>query len=90
MVKVWKSNILEIEPYKLKSQVLYLKNVLHVPMLTINVLSVKNLCKDNHSWFIYDDIQFFVQDKATGAILHQGKSSNDEFSGFLCIYFLHY
>lgn len=42
------------------SNVLHLKNILHVPMLTVDLLSVKKLCKDNHSWFICDDIQFFV------------------------------
>lgn len=31
------------------SHVLHLKNVLHIPMLTVNLLSVKKLCKDNHS-----------------------------------------
>lgn len=61
-----------------QSHVLHLKNVLHVPMPTVNLLSVKKLCKDNHSWFICDDVQFFVQDKAIGVILHHRKSSNDE------------
>ena len=57
---------------------LYLRNVLHVPMLIVNLLSVKQLCKDNHSWFICDDLNFFVQDKATWVILYQGKSSSNE------------
>ncbi|KAM2253909.1 hypothetical protein ACFX1S_008245 [Malus domestica] len=61
-----------------QSHALHLKQILHVPLLTVNLLSVKKLCKDNHSWFICDDAQFFVQDKATGAILHHGKSSKNE------------
>ncbi|KAM1051317.1 hypothetical protein EV2_033841 [Malus domestica] len=60
------------------SHTLCLRNVLHVPMLTVNLLSVQQLCKDNHSWFICDDTQFYVQDKATGLILYQGKSNNLE------------
>lgn len=60
------------------SHPLCLKNVLHVPMLIVNLLSVKQLCRHNHSWFIYDDVEFFVQDKATREILYQGNSSNNE------------
>lgn len=59
------------------SHTLHLKNILHVPMLQVNLLSVKQLCKDNNSWFICDDLQF-VQEKATGVVLYQGKSNNDE------------
>lgn len=47
-------------------------------MLTVNLLSVKKLCADNHSWLICDESQFFVQDNATWVILHHGKSSNNE------------
>lgn len=34
---------------------LHLKNILHMPMLIVNLLSVKKLCKDNNSWFICDN-----------------------------------
>ena len=44
---------------------LFLKNVLHVPTITVNLLSVKKLCEDNHCWFICDESVFFIQDKAT-------------------------
>lgn len=42
------------------SHPLYLRNVLHVSMLTVNLLSVTQLCKDNHSWFICDESEFYV------------------------------
>lgn len=63
---------------KISTHILHLKNILHVPMLTVNLLFVKKLCNDNNSWIICDDVQFFVQDKATWAILHHRKSSNHE------------
>ena len=37
---------------------LFLKNVLHVPTIIVNLLSVKKLCEDNHCWFICDEIVF--------------------------------
>ncbi|TQD82403.1 hypothetical protein C1H46_032045 [Malus baccata] len=42
---------------------LILNQVLHVPSIAVNLLSVTQLCKDNKCWFICDDIVFFVQDK---------------------------
>lgn len=54
-----------------------LHNVLHVPMITVNLLSVKKLCKDNVCWFICDDVTFFIHDKATMVILYQGISDDD-------------
>ncbi|KAM1741307.1 hypothetical protein ACFX12_011446 [Malus domestica] len=59
---------------KTNSHNLVLNNVLHVPKIARSLLSVQQLCADNHSWFICDENQFFVQDKKTRAILHRGKS----------------
>ena len=59
---------------------LFLKNVLHVPHNTVNLLSVKKLCYDNGCWFICDDNVFFIQDKATNVILYQGMSDGDIFT----------
>ncbi|KAB2606705.1 hypothetical protein D8674_006422 [Pyrus ussuriensis x Pyrus communis] len=59
---------------KTNSSDLVLKNVLHVPRISRSLLSVQQLCADNHSWFICDDCEFFVQDKKTREILYQGKS----------------
>lgn len=57
---------------------LVLRNVLCVPKITVNLLSVKKLCRDNGCWFIYDDLIFFIQDKATRKILYQGNSDGGE------------
>lgn len=39
---------------------LFLKNILHVPTIIVNLLYVKKLCKDNSCWFICDEIVFFI------------------------------
>ena len=57
---------------------LLLKSVLYVPRITVNLLSVKKLCKDNGCWFICDDVVFFIQDKETRVILYHGKSDGGE------------
>ncbi|KAM1466210.1 hypothetical protein ACFX2I_031434 [Malus domestica] len=57
---------------------LTLHNVLHVPQITVNLLYVKKLCHDNGCWFICDDVDFFIQDKATRVILYQGMSDDRE------------
>ncbi|XP_068304241.1 uncharacterized protein [Pyrus communis] len=53
---------------------LVLNKVLHVPNIARSLLSVKQLCADNKSWFICDDSEFFVHDKKTKEIVYQGKS----------------
>ncbi|KAB2606067.1 hypothetical protein D8674_005784 [Pyrus ussuriensis x Pyrus communis] len=53
---------------KTHSHSIIMKNVLHVPSLAVNLLSVNQLCKDNRCWFICDDMNFFVQDKSKGMI----------------------
>ena len=60
------------------SHSLKLTQVLHVPHLTEDLLSVKQLCKDNRCWFICDDSLFFVQDKVTKEVLYQGRSRQNE------------
>ncbi|KAM1541869.1 hypothetical protein ACFX15_011235 [Malus domestica] len=59
---------------------LFLKNVLHVPYITVNLLSVKQLCHDNDCWFICDDTVFFIQDKATNVVIYQGRSDGELFT----------
>ena len=51
---------------------LILHNVLHVPHITMNLLSVKKLCRDNHCWFVCDHLTFFIQEKVTRKIMYQG------------------
>ncbi|KAM2874298.1 hypothetical protein COP2_017588 [Malus domestica] len=57
---------------------LLLNKILHVPRIARNLLSVKQLCADNKSWFICDESQFFVQDKRTREIVYHGKSKPEE------------
>lgn len=44
---------------------LILHNVLHVSRITMNLLFVKKLYRDNGCWFVCNDLIFFIQDKAT-------------------------
>ncbi|KAB2606004.1 hypothetical protein D8674_005721 [Pyrus ussuriensis x Pyrus communis] len=59
---------------KTKASDLVLNNVLHVPNISRSLLSVQQLCANNHSWFICNDREFFVQDKKTRETLYHGKS----------------
>ena len=63
---------------KTKRKSLILHNVLHVPHITMNLLSVKKFCRDNNCWFVCDDLIFFIQDKATRRIVYQGHSDDGE------------
>lgn len=61
---------------KTKDHSLILNNVLYVPHIARSLLSVKQLCADNKSWFIYDESNFFVQGKKTREVLYQRTVSN--------------
>ena len=61
-----------------KSYSLVLKNVLQMAKIAKSLLSVKQLCVDNASWFICDETRFFVQDEKTREILYQGNSRPQE------------
>lgn len=50
----------------------HLNNVLHVPSISSNLLSVQQLAKDNNCTITFDDCSFVVQDKLTNQILHRG------------------
>ncbi|GAA0155861.1 hypothetical protein LIER_13492 [Lithospermum erythrorhizon] len=54
---------------------LILKNVLYVPFLTKNLLSVHKLCLDNQCFVEFSSSNFFVKDWKTMKTLHQ--SSNE-------------
>ncbi|KAB2617403.1 hypothetical protein D8674_013272 [Pyrus ussuriensis x Pyrus communis] len=64
---------------KTLSHYIVLTNVLHVPSLAVNLMSVKQLCKDNRCLFICDDLNFFVQDKVTREILCKGSRPQELF-----------
>ncbi|KAB2595380.1 hypothetical protein D8674_030830 [Pyrus ussuriensis x Pyrus communis] len=65
------SSVIKPSTYPIK-----LNSVLYVPQLTHNLLSVHKLCLDNNCWLIFDAYCFWIQDKATGRILHKGLCSN--------------
>ena len=54
-------------PSKHKS--LLLKNVLHTPYLTTNLLSVQKLCKDNDAYVEFHSDYFFVKNQGSKEIL---------------------
>lgn len=56
-------------------------------LVTINLLLVKLICKDNHSGFLCDDVQFLVHNKASEVILYRGNSSNNELFKILVMFF---
>ncbi|KAI5328681.1 hypothetical protein L3X38_028078 [Prunus dulcis] len=57
------------------SQSLLLPNVLHVPHLSADLLSIYKLCHDNNCIVTFDDVGYCVQDKAIRAVLLKGMSS---------------
>ena len=57
-------------------QPLTLKNVLHVPKLQHNLLSVRQLCRNNNRTVVFDSFSVCVKDNITGDVLLQAYSSN--------------
>jgi hypothetical protein len=55
---------------------LHLKNILHCPKASSNLLSIQKLCADNSCYFILTASHFFVKDLRTHSILLEGKSEN--------------
>jgi histone deacetylase 1/2 len=56
------------------SHPLHLKNVLHVPSVTRNLLSVKKCTRDNNVFFEFHPFDFFVKDRDTREVLLRGGS----------------
>ena len=54
------------------SRSLSLKNILHVPLITKNLLSVSQFTKDNNVIFEFNSSTCFVKDQVTKTILFQG------------------
>jgi hypothetical protein len=52
---------------------LHLKNILHVPSANKSLLSVHRLASDNDAFFEFHPKFFFIKDRATKQILHQGR-----------------
>ena len=53
-----------------------LKNVLHTPSISSNLVSVHKLAKDNNCSITFDDSTFVIQDKVSKQVLHQGSNIN--------------
>uniref|UniRef100_A0A2N9ECA1 Reverse transcriptase Ty1/copia-type domain-containing protein n=1 Tax=Fagus sylvatica TaxID=28930 RepID=A0A2N9ECA1_FAGSY len=51
-----------------------LKNILRVPSMASNLLSVNRFCRDNHCAFYFDSDHFRIQDRLTGKHLYKGLS----------------
>lgn len=75
---------------KTHSRILKLSNILRVPQITEDLLSVKQLCKDNKCWFICDDVWFYVQDKVTKEIIYKGKSRPHELFQIPVVKLMHF
>jgi histone deacetylase 1/2 len=54
------------------SHPLHLKNILHVPSITRNLLSVKKFAHDNNVFFEFHPWYFLVKDRASRAVLLRG------------------
>jgi hypothetical protein len=51
-----------------------LKNILRVPSMASNLLSMNRFCRDNHCAFYFDSDCFHIQDHLTGKPLYKGLS----------------
>lgn len=56
---------------------LHLKNVLHCPKASANLLPIQKFYLDNACYFILTSSHYFLKDLWTHAILLEGKSEND-------------
>lgn len=52
---------------------LHLKNILHVPTASKNLVSVHHLASDNNAYLEFHPNFFFIKDRATKQTLHQGR-----------------
>jgi hypothetical protein len=53
-----------------------LKNILHYPQASANLLSIQKFCLDNCCYFIFTSSHYFVKDLKTHALLLEGKSEH--------------
>jgi hypothetical protein len=54
----------------------HLKNILHCPQSSANLLSIQKFCVDNSCYFILTSSHFFIKDLRTQATLLEGRSEN--------------
>jgi hypothetical protein len=65
-----------IHPYSFNNHPFFLKDILHCPRVSANLLSINKFCIDNNCWFALIGSHFFVKDNQTGQVLLQGPSEN--------------
>lgn len=58
------------------STTLKLHNILHVPSISSNLISVQKLAANNNCTITFDDHSFVIQDKVTKHLLFQGHHTN--------------
>ena len=63
-----------ISPYS--SKILTLHNLLHVPTITKNLLSVSKFCSDNNVFFEFHSSCCFVKDQVSKTVVLEGKLAN--------------
>jgi hypothetical protein len=54
----------------------HLKDIVHCPKASANLVSINKFCRDNKCFFILTDSYFCVKDNKTGTTLLQGPSEN--------------
>ena len=62
--------------FQLDSSSFKLKNILHCPSVSANLLSVHQFAVDNHCYFVFYPDCFFVKDLKTGKTLFHGRSEH--------------
>ena len=55
----------------------FLKNILHVPQITKNLITVRKFSKDNHVFFEFHANQYLVKSQDSNKILLQGNVASD-------------
>jgi hypothetical protein len=58
-------------------------NVLHVPNICENLISVQKCTQDTNTFFEFLPSYFLLKDRATGKLIHRGPSNHGLYSFFL-------
>lgn len=77
--------------FKTPNSTISFSNLLCVPHIATNLLSVHQLCVDNNCIIIFYSDHFFIQDKCSGQILFKGSNVNGLYPSsarfFICCFF---
>lgn len=58
--------------FPLNSNNLHHKNILHVPCIKKNLLSIKKLCLDNNAYVLFDSSSVYIKDRSTDKEIMRG------------------